>query len=150
MSDDSHKSTNDADFKKNQKRIMDWRIGLAGAFLFLFSVCWFGYYIYMVSTYTYVTATVVSVKTISSSSSNGPSRTYSPIIRFKHGNSMITREPGFSSGQFNFDTGEKIPVIYNPTDTMDFRIITFMAFWSWPTIGMLVGLGIIGIARSIR
>ena len=136
--------------KQVPKRFIDLKIGLAGAFLFAFGFCWVLYQTYVISIRTKVTATVINVKSIHSTGPNGSSHTYSPTIQFKTAKGLVTATPAFSSSQFNFDKGDKIPVVYDPADPQDFQIITFMAFWSWPVIGMLVGLGIIWIARCIR
>jgi len=128
------------------------RLMLMGALLLLLGFGWSLFQYYQVKVWNSALAEVVSVKTVTSSSGGGsPSTTYQPTLRFKDANGKEhTVTTGYSSSQFNFEEGERIPISYDPKSPNIFRITTFAAYWVLPIVATSFGLIVFYFSGGFR
>jgi len=126
--------------EKKTTRKPDRRLLFGGLFLLLLGLGWTGMQVYDVMTWERASAKVTSVDTVDSGSGSNRSRTYRPRLEFKDHTGRLRRvSPAYTSGQFNFDRGERIPIIYRREDPTHFRITTFTSYWIWPVVAVAFG-----------
>ncbi len=60
--------------------------------------------------------------------------TYKPTVEYRVGGRMYESESWLSSSSYDFDVGERVPVLYDPADPSRIRLNYFMELWGFPLI----------------
>lgn len=120
--------------KKN--RIVIWVITAFGVIAFVSGVAALVLTVKFVNSAVETTARVVHVQI----SYGDDSTTYKPTVQFRDTNGRtVEAESWMSSSSYDFNVGEKIPILYDPADPENIRLNYFFEKWGFGVI--LTGIG---------
>lgn len=95
------------------------------------------------------TGTVVSVETVNTQATGNEGVSFIPTIRFETGDGAVHEaETHISSTGYDFRTGERVEVLYDPSRPDEVRIDGVFSLWALPGAFFAVGLALLGGALA--